>query len=182
MAELAQDVNKLARKAYPGVDGGLRDTLTEDASIDALNDGDMEWFVRQGQSSAPDRALQLALEYEASQNGRQHRYGHKAVIRVQVESNYGNQLDAHLSGEADEIVVRIAKLILNYSVTPAAKHENGACFICGSPTHFKRECQNRKYKSERAWVGKCNHSGILGYTGYIEKKPQVSSTGPGNEN
>jgi hypothetical protein len=39
-------VKKLARKAYPGVEGGLRDTLTKDAFIDALNDRDIEWFVR----------------------------------------------------------------------------------------------------------------------------------------
>ena len=80
----------------------------------------MEWFVRQGKSSAPDGPLQLALEYEAFQNGRQHRHGPKSVIRDQVESNYGNELDAHSSGLADEIVGQIAKLILNSSVTPAA--------------------------------------------------------------
>ena len=79
MAEL--DVKMLARKAYPGVNRDLRDTMTKDAFNDALNDGDMEWFVRQGKSSAPDGALQLALEYEAFQNVRQRRHGHKTVIR-----------------------------------------------------------------------------------------------------
>ena len=77
LVELAQDVKKVVRKAYPGVDRDLSDTLTKDAFINALNDGHMEWFVRQSKSSAPDGALQLALEYEAFQNGRQRTHGTK---------------------------------------------------------------------------------------------------------
>ena len=91
LAELVQDVKRLARKAYPSVDRGLRNTLTKDTFIDALNDGDMEWFVRQGKSAAPDGAFQLALEYEAFQNGRQRRHGSKSVIKGQAESNHGNE-------------------------------------------------------------------------------------------
>ena len=161
-----QDYRQLIKR----IDRDLRDTLTKDAFIDALNDDDIEWFVRKGKSAASDGALQLALEYEVFQNERHRRHGPKAVIRGQVESNYGNELD-------DEIVGRIAKLNLISSVTPAAKHEKGACFICGSLTHFKSECLNRKSKSKL----------LLEKTGSIEKKPQtdtpkVSSTGPGNEN
>jgi hypothetical protein len=192
LAELAQDVKKLARKAYPGVEGGLRDTLTKDAFIDALNDGDMEWFVRQGKSSAPDGALQLALEYEAFQNGRQRRHGPKVIVRGQVEANSGNELGPSSSGQADEIVGRIAQLIQKSTVTPVPKQEKGACFICGSLTHFKWECPKRKAKLERAQVGKCDHCGIPGHIEadcYKKKRgipkkqmdiPQVGSTGQGN--
>jgi len=107
----------------------------------------MEWFIKQGKSPTPDGALQQALEYEVFKNGRQRRHGPKAVIRGQVESNCGNELDAHSSAQVDEIVDRITKLILNSSVPPATKHE-----ICGSLTDLKRECSNLKSKSERAWV------------------------------
>jgi len=41
--------------------------------------------------------MELALEYEAFQNGRQRRHDPKSVIRGQVESDYGNELDAHSS-------------------------------------------------------------------------------------
>jgi len=100
LAELVQDVKRLARKTYSGLDRGLRDTLTKDTFIDSLNDGDMEWFVRQGNSSPPDGALQLALEYEAFQNGHQRRHGPKAVIIMEVKWNQiaeMNWLPIHLA-------------------------------------------------------------------------------------
>ena len=48
LTELTQDVRKLARKAYPTVPVSARDELAADAFIDALNDVEMEWFIRQG--------------------------------------------------------------------------------------------------------------------------------------
>ena len=74
LPELAQDVNKLIRLAYPSATAGIREQLSRDCFIDALNDPDLEWTVLQGKPNSVEHALKLALEYEAFLVGR--RDGH----------------------------------------------------------------------------------------------------------
>ena len=73
--ELAQDVRKLIRLAYPSATSEVREQLSKDCFIDALNDHDLEWAVLQGKPCSVEDALKLALEYEAFQKGRRGRYG-----------------------------------------------------------------------------------------------------------
>ena len=48
LPELAQDANKLIRLAYPSTSADIREQLSKDCFIDALNDPDLEWAVLQG--------------------------------------------------------------------------------------------------------------------------------------
>ena len=72
---LAQHIRKLIRLAYPSANADVREQLSKDCYIDALNDYDLEWAVLQGKSHSVEDALKLALEYEAFQQGRRGRYG-----------------------------------------------------------------------------------------------------------
>ena len=68
--ELAQDIKRLVRRAYPQASSDLRDQIARDCFIDALNEHELEWFVYQGKPKTVDEATQLALEFEAFQSGR----------------------------------------------------------------------------------------------------------------
>ena len=160
LTELAQDVRKLAHKAYPTVPVSARDELAADAFIDALNDVEMEWFIRQGKSQSPDGVLRLALEYEAFQTGRQRRMGAKSVVRAHGEtlSEAQGPVSAY-----DEVIGRIAHLVSNPPAKAVSARTPKACFGCGVVGHFKSDCPKRNDAKSWPNVGNCNHCGIRGH-------------------
>ena len=85
IVELAQDIRKLIRLAYPSATADVREQLSKDCYIDALNDHDLEWAVLQVKPRSEKDALKLALEYEAFQKGRRGRYGDARPFSVQEQ-------------------------------------------------------------------------------------------------
>ena len=81
LAQLAQYIKRLVRKAYPEASVDVKETLSCDAFKDAVGDADMEWTVFQGKPKRVDDALRLALEYEAFQMGRSRRMSPKYAMR-----------------------------------------------------------------------------------------------------
>ena len=65
LTELAHDINRLTRMAYPSAVQGLRDTLAKDCFIESLNDVELEMFVCQKEPDTLDDAVRVALKYEA---------------------------------------------------------------------------------------------------------------------
>ena len=63
--ELAQDIKGLTKMAYPSAFIDLKDTLSNDSFIEALNDAEMELFICQKEAATTDDAVRLALKYEA---------------------------------------------------------------------------------------------------------------------
>ena len=76
---LGQDIKRLVRLAYPSAPREVREQLARDCFIDSLNDADMEWAIFQAKAKNIDDAVQVALEYEAFQNGRRKHFGNKPV-------------------------------------------------------------------------------------------------------
>ena len=88
LPELAQDIKRLTRMAYPSAVIDLRDTLSKDSFIEALNDAEMGLFIYQKEPATIDDAVRLALKYEAFTQGRRKRLSsNKAVIRMQYEED-----------------------------------------------------------------------------------------------
>ena len=71
LPELAQDIRKLTRNAYPKLPMELRDAIAKDAFRDSLNNKDLELAIFQGQAVTLQDALKTAVEYEAFQSSRQ---------------------------------------------------------------------------------------------------------------
>ena len=65
LTELAQDVNRLVRLAYPSTSVDVREQFSKDYFIDALNDHELEWAVLRGKPESVDNAMKLALECES---------------------------------------------------------------------------------------------------------------------
>ena len=63
LAELAEEVERLARLVYPEATADMLKLLTKDQFIDAVTDGDMR--LRQSHPKGLCEALQMALELEA---------------------------------------------------------------------------------------------------------------------
>jgi hypothetical protein len=125
--ELAQDVKRLVRLAYPTAPVEVRDQLTRDSLLDALNDSELEWAVYQVKPKTVDDAIQLSIEYEAFQDSHKRRFG-KSDVRMQYETP-----------AIDEIRGRIAKLEVE---------KQGNCHRCGESGHWKRECGQDRLESQ----------------------------------
>ena len=89
LPELAQDINKLVRLAYPRATVGVREQLAKDYFVDALNDHDLEWAVLRGKPESVENALKPALEYEAFLIGR--RNTHASLPRFNRQSSGRSQ-------------------------------------------------------------------------------------------
>lgn len=86
LPELAQDIKRLTRMAYPSAVLDLRDNLSTDCFIEALNDADMELFICQKEPERLEDAVRIALKYEAfSQSRRKRLTPAKTGIRMQFE-------------------------------------------------------------------------------------------------
>ena len=67
LAELAEDVERLVRLAYPEADESMVEVLAKDQFVDALPDEDMRLCIRQNKPATVRDALRLALELESYQ-------------------------------------------------------------------------------------------------------------------
>ncbi len=85
LTELAHHIRHLTRKAYPSVGMQVREHLALESFIEALNDGELEWFVFQTKPQSIDQAVETALEYEAFKQGRRRRVGDRHYVRMQQD-------------------------------------------------------------------------------------------------
>ena len=123
LTELAHDVKRLARKAYPCDASNLRDLQALDSFIDALVDSKMEWVVRQAKPRNLHDAVILALEYEAFVLSR----------RVNVsDNNYYFFTDATDRGSTS-------------TTSRQRTRGNRTCFSCGESGHIRVDCPTRMY-------------------------------------
>ena len=67
LAELAEDVERLVRLAYPEAAESMVEVLAKDQFVDALPDEDMRLRIRQNKPTTLRDALRLALELESYQ-------------------------------------------------------------------------------------------------------------------
>lgn len=133
MQELAQDINRLVRRAYPQATSDLRDQIAKDCFIDSLNEHELEWFVYQGKPKSVDEATQLALEYEAFQAGRK-----RQVTVRQCSKGDNPDLDP-----LTKLINRLEKMENELEgMKRQNKGNNLTCNFCGKTGHFRRRSPN----------------------------------------
>ncbi|CAG2186668.1 unnamed protein product [Mytilus edulis] len=121
LPELAQDIKRLVRLAYPKAHQEVLDSLAYRSFREALNDYDLAWALTQSNIDAVDDALNLALKYEAFHSSHRKPNLRKLAEVSEVNTNY-NAPKTHFKG---------------------GNSGKGACYYCGEPGHFKRDCEKR---------------------------------------
>lgn len=138
LSELAQDIKRLARLAYPTAPCEVRDTLAYKCFRDALCDQNMEWAICQGSSENIDEALNLALKFEAFTLGRDRKFNQ--ALRFQQEISDSQQpAPVYAMSENSHNLTRLSK-----------NNETKKCFYCGKAGHFRNVCRKRMHDMQKA--------------------------------
>ncbi|KAJ8020649.1 hypothetical protein HOLleu_40299 [Holothuria leucospilota] len=85
LPELAQEIRRLSRQAYPAAPSEVQALMSKDHFVDALDDSDVRLAVYQARLRNLDEALRVALEMEAFQTVEKQRtfLGKKALRTVE---------------------------------------------------------------------------------------------------
>lgn len=154
---LAEDVERLARLAYPGASDTMVLTLAKEQFIDALQDEDTKLRIRQLRPQNLQQALETALEMESYYlAGRQRR----SVREAHLETRPGGQQQYRGRGNIAESKV-LEKLQECMEVFQNCMEEKGAvpwmdksrsnrrnrtvtCWGCRQKCHYRQECSSQK--------------------------------------
>lgn len=173
LPELAQDIRKLVRHAYPSATIEVREQLSKDCFVDSLNEHDLEWSVLQGKPKSIEDALRLALEYEAFQKGRRGRQGDFRPFSVEDTAPSSDNSEKNFRAEHQNggqgLSVKTSRGFEQHADTynrnkrkqcgfcqrvghvenecrqKKQLFNNGRCFYCESPSHTIKFCEKRKY-------------------------------------
>ncbi|MCG8034213.1 MAG: hypothetical protein JAZ03_18850, partial [Candidatus Thiodiazotropha taylori] len=150
LTELAQDITRLTRMAYPSAVQDLRDTLAKDCFVEALNDAELEMFVCQKEPETLEEAVRVALKYEAFSHSRCKRLmTSKSSVRMQHESS---DVESVSGGDIREIKAALSEIkqANKSQINPDQNvRDTRRCFICNENTHLRRNCPFNPYNNTR---------------------------------
>jgi len=152
LAELAEDVERLARLAYPEATEAMVEVLAKDQFVDALPDEDMRLRIRQNKPAMLRDALRLALELESYQLACRQRP--KLVRGTQLQEGYPYQRQTSSPGATSSTDV-LQQLV--EAIQQCGKKQNRwrnfwkeksqwpassdlICWECKEEGHRRREC------------------------------------------
>ncbi len=160
LPELAEDIERLTRLAYPDAPESMVDVLARDQLVDALPDDDMRLRIRQSRPETLRQALQVSLELESYQLASRQRPRMVREAHLQRESRDGEQVrQAGLKGLAgDEVIQQFVDVLKRCLLSPkrprrrpttgggrgAANKGNIVCWNCKEKGHLRRECRQNQ--------------------------------------
>ncbi len=164
LPELAEDVERLVRLAYPRAAMSLQELLAKDHFIDALADEDMRLKVRQARPRGLREALQAALELESYQLASRERTKPVRGVHFDTrESDTAGQPPGF--GEMLEWIQRCTEALRDMPRPPwkfrklkSPRRLTGrkvTCWRCGKEGHLQRECKDlpRAPQQKPRWTG-----------------------------
>lgn len=161
LSELAEDIKRLARLAYPTAPCEVRDTLAYKCFRNALHDQDMEWAICQCAFENIDEALNLALKYEAFKMSRNRKYTNAQNLRYQQEICDHSSQDLY-------VIVKNSKTSVSRSDPSNQRNDVKKCFYCGKPGHFQNKCRKRQFDLKSGKLNISSHR-INDYPYFVEK-------------
>ena len=144
LPEMAQEIRRITRLAYPTAPIEIRDQLAKDCFIRAINDPKIQLSIFQREPKTIDDCVRFGLEYEAFTIDQKRLNNPKQGLRMLCETDDSDSDD-------QDLLSRIAKMsqqIENLTNTQTQGDKKGyVCFYCGITGHFKKDC--RKFARDK---------------------------------
>jgi hypothetical protein len=159
LQELAHDIRRLVRLAYPGAAMRMHNDLTKDQFIEALGDGEIRWSVFQARPKNITEALKVAMELEAFKESEKSRL-RKSVRGIKIDSNNGTlRSDSGIEESNEEGDVTDLELSLQQLVTQVKQLRQ----VSGNNGFRKKEYPtgNGKWPKEACGDNRNNRSGEI---------------------
>ena len=149
LPDLAHEIRKLVRLAYPTGERVIIETIALEHFINALSEPDTKWRIQQTRPQTLDQAVRIAVELEAFQTANRQKSNKKDVRSVTASNNDGNQ-------EIESMVTRMQKLMTE-GLQALERNVNGfkrnkrcpqdrnqwtevTCYHCDQPGHKRNTC------------------------------------------
>ena len=179
LPELAEDIERLARLAYPEAPVEVLETLTKDQFTDALNDDETRLRVAQARPTSLRAALGIALEIEsfslaARRRVRPVRTVHESSTKANTESfvdpfeetlKRNSEFLAELkktTSELREVVRSVNRRGRSQDRSPPRGRRK--CWTCGAEDHIQRHCRANDTKKNHNESGNEQESSQRGGT------------------
>lgn len=160
LQHLAQDLEALVHRAYPGANENLIVVLLRDQFVDALQDYQLQVYVKQAHTTNLQQALARALEYES--------------FRI----SSGTRLADH-----QDVYARRSGIKEQRGGTSTSSF-TGECWACGQKGHRRNECSKKQqsgpqWKSTQYKYQPCCWN--CGQSGHLSKTCPQQGKGMGND-
>ena len=161
LPQLAHEIRRLVKLAYPTREHGLLDDLTKEHFINSLPDADTRWKIHQSRPQNLDESVRVAVELEAFQVAEQHRTQNKKTVRVvatgnetppiREENDRAYQQTETTMDDLPKILEAMSKQLerLQPRRPYDDKKRSRGCFICNDPGHFQRDCPQYNDRRQR---------------------------------
>ena len=166
LAELMEDIERLARLAYPDAAPAMLELLAKDQFIDSLTDEDMKLKIRQSRPDSLQQALEAALELESYQLASRQRT--RIVRAAQLDCERDNtptrlQERTRPTGVTDDVLEELQRCIKTMQQMFASEYRRSqsgtkastkrtprrssqkqpTCWSCGEAGHIQRNCKKQ---------------------------------------
>ena len=170
LPDLAHEIRRLVKLAYPTGQYGILEDLSKNHFIDAIPEADSRWHIQQSRPRGLDEAVRVAVELEAFQMAEKHRGTNKKTVRVVKESSHTEDeasqdqrlkrteealiqmqqtfqaLELKLENVCDNIQQKENTVARYGSDRKRQDWRQMRCYHCGEPGHKRPECP--KYREE----------------------------------
>ena len=146
LTELAQDIKRLTRQAFPLYTSTMREPLALDCFVDAIPDPDMKWTIYQSKPKNLDEALKLAIEYEGFRMAIDKRHQNKTTYNKPTQENYVFAMNRSYDNTEEHQGSKVKKC-MNCGGKGHVRSECPSpcvCFGCGEEGHYRKDCKKSK--------------------------------------
>jgi hypothetical protein len=163
LPELAEDIERLARLAYPEASTTVLETLTKDQFIDALPDDEIRLRVAQSRPTSLQEALGVALELESFSLAARRRTRSVRVIEAPIQTAVTDS--SELAGNASGMLENSPDLLselremtneMRNFVRSMSRRDNRPrspsktkrrCWTCELEEHLQKDCPRNERRS-----------------------------------
>ena len=168
LPELAEDVERLARLAYPDVNRPMLELLAKDQFIDALWNDDTRFRIHQARPPTLQAALEHALELESYELARQQ--AGRPVREIRLEGTKPTQTPPGNKRDPEDLLQECIKLLQEFRTGAANRGDTRVgggkdkpsfqkrssevtCWRCKQKGHIRRDCPLAKKSQQNQGNG-----------------------------